>query len=65
MHLMVKSGIKYLVMEVSSQAIYMNRIHGMDFETVVFTNLSPDHIGPNEHPDFDDYKNTQKKLFEI
>ncbi len=63
MHLMVKSGIKYLVMEVSSQAIYMNRIHGMDFETVVFTNLSPDHIGGAEHPTFEHYRDCKKRLF--
>lgn len=62
MRIMVNSGIKYLVMEVSSQAIYMNRIHGMEFETVAFTNLSVDHIGGAEHPTFEHYRDCKKKL---
>ena len=63
MRIMVDSGIKYLVMEVSSQAIYMNRIHGMEFKTVAFTNLSVDHIGGAEHPSFEHYRDCKKKLF--
>ena len=63
MHLMADSGVKYLIMEVSSQAIYMNRIHGIEFHTAVFTNLSIDHIGGSEHPTFEHYRDCKRKLF--
>ena len=62
---MVTSGVKAVVMEVSSQAIKLDRICGIHFDITLFSNLSPDHIGPGEHSDFDDYKNTKKKLFEL
>ncbi|MCL2518168.1 MAG: UDP-N-acetylmuramoyl-L-alanyl-D-glutamate--2,6-diaminopimelate ligase, partial [Oscillospiraceae bacterium] len=61
---MVRQGIKYVVMEVSSLAYKSNRVYGIDFEVGVFTNLFPDHIGENEHPDFDDYKSCKARLFE-
>lgn len=61
---MVKSGMEYAVMEVSSQGIKMDRIFGISFFAAVMTNLSEDHIGIHEHPDFDDYKQTKMKLFE-
>jgi UDP-N-acetylmuramoyl-L-alanyl-D-glutamate--2,6-diaminopimelate ligase len=57
------AGVKYLVMEVSSQALYMNRVHGIDFDVTVFTNLSIDHIGGSEHPTFEHYKDCKKTLF--
>ena len=57
------AGVKYLVMEVSSQALYMSRVHGIRFDVCVFTNLSVDHIGGHEHPDFEHYKSCKKSLF--
>ena len=60
---MVDCGVKTLVMEVSSQALKMARVHGIKFDICVFTNLAPDHIGEFEHPDFDDYKNCKRTLF--
>ncbi|MBP3369156.1 MAG: UDP-N-acetylmuramoyl-L-alanyl-D-glutamate--2,6-diaminopimelate ligase [Clostridia bacterium] len=60
---MVDSGIKVVVMEVSSQALKMGRVHGIKFNIGVFTNLSPDHIGEFEHADFDEYKNCKRLLF--
>ncbi len=57
------AGVKYLVMEVSSQALYMSRVHAIRFDLCVFTNLSVDHIGGHEHPDFEHYKNCKKSLF--
>lgn len=59
----VKLGVKHVVMEVSSQAIKAGRIHGIKFDICVFLNLSPDHIGHGEHPDFEDYKSCKKRLF--
>ncbi|MBO5884145.1 MAG: UDP-N-acetylmuramoyl-L-alanyl-D-glutamate--2,6-diaminopimelate ligase [Clostridia bacterium] len=60
---MYDSGVKTVVMEVSSQALKMARVHGIKFKICVFTNLSPDHIGEFEHPDFEDYKNCKHSLF--
>lgn len=63
MRRMLDIGINTLVMEVSSQALKFNRVHGIDFDITVFTNLYPDHIGAFEHPDYDDYKNAKHSLF--
>lgn len=51
----VDSGMKYLVMEVSSQAYKVERVAGLTFDVGVFMNISPDHISAIEHPTFDDY----------
>ena len=60
---MYDEGIRTVVMEVSSQALKMARVHGIKFDIGVFTNLSPDHIGEFEHPDFNDYKACKHSLF--
>lgn len=52
---MVKNGLSYCVMEVSSQGIMKNRIAGIIFDTGVFTNISYDHVGKNEHKTFEEY----------
>ncbi|MBO4766533.1 MAG: UDP-N-acetylmuramoyl-L-alanyl-D-glutamate--2,6-diaminopimelate ligase [Lachnospiraceae bacterium] len=58
-------GCKAVVMEVSSQGLKMDRVYGITFDYGLFTNLEPDHIGGNEHPDFEDYKNCKRKLFSM
>lgn len=50
-------------MEVSSQALMLDRTAGILFDIGVFTNLSEDHIGPNEHKDFADYLHCKSLLF--
>ena len=60
---MVDAGCKCVIMEVSSQGLKLDRTAGITFDYGVFTNLSPDHIGPAEHPDFDDYLRCKKILF--
>lgn len=60
---MIDVGMKYCVMEVSSQGLMMHRTAGIPFKIGLFTNLSPDHIGPNEHKDFDEYKECKSMLF--
>ena len=63
-HKMIRSGCTHVVMEVSSQALYRDRVYGIDFDTCVYTNLSEgDHIGPGEHPDFEHYKYSKSRLF--
>lgn len=60
---MLRLGVKAAVIEVSSQALMQHRADGTRFEGVVFTNLSPDHIGPREHRDFAHYRACKKRLF--
>lgn len=60
---MVEVGCDSVVMEVSSQGLMMHRTAGIPFEIGIFTNLGKDHIGPNEHKDFDDYKYCKGLLF--
>jgi len=60
---MVEAGCDSVVMEVSSQGLMLHRTAGIPFEIGIFTNLGEDHIGPNEHKDFDDYKYCKGLLF--
>ena len=60
---MVEAGCDCVVMEVSSQGLMLHRTAGIPFEIGIFTNLGKDHIGPNEHKDFDDYKRCKSLLF--
>ena len=62
---MVKEGVEVVVMEVSSQSLKLHRVDGCEFDIVLFTNFSEDHISPNEHPDMEDYFNSKLKLFEM
>ena len=59
----MKSGIRYMVMEVSSQALKYDRVMGLDFDAVAFLNIGSDHISDIEHPDFDDYLESKLKIF--
>lgn len=63
--IMLDNGCKACVIEVSSIGLMAHRVDCVDFKVGVFTNLSPDHIGPNEHPDFEDYMYWKSVLFEI
>lgn len=60
---MLKAGCDSVVMEVSSQGLMLHRTAGIPFEIGIFTNLGKDHIGPNEHKDFEDYKRCKGLLF--
>ena len=60
---MVDAGCDCVVMEVSSQGLMLHRTAGIPFEIGIFTNLGEDHIGPNEHTDFEDYKRCKGLLF--
>ena len=60
---MVKAKMDYLVMEVSSQALKYDRVNDIIFDYGIFTNLTQDHIGPNEHDSMEDYINSKAKLF--
>lgn len=59
----VESGIEYLTMEVSSQALKYHRVMGITFDIACFLNIGQDHISDVEHTDFDDYFNSKLKIF--
>ena len=61
---MLEAGCDSVVMEVSSQGLMLHRTAGIPFEIGIFTNLGRDHIGPNEHKDFEDYKRCKAMLFQ-
>ena len=56
------NGMRYLVMEVSSQAYKVHRVHGLTFDIGAFLNISPDHISPIEHPTFEDYLHCKRQV---
>lgn len=60
---MVEAGCDCVVMEVSSQGLMLHRTAGFIFDVGIFTNIEPDHIGPNEHKDFEDYLRCKSLLF--
>ncbi len=60
---MAEAGCDCVVMEVSSQGLMLHRTAGIPFEIGIFTNIEPDHIGPAEHKDFDDYMRCKGLLF--
>jgi UDP-N-acetylmuramoyl-L-alanyl-D-glutamate--2,6-diaminopimelate ligase len=58
----VDGGWEYGVMEISSHAIEMKRVAGLNVEVAVFTNLSRDHL--DFHGDMETYFRVKKKMFE-
>ena len=59
---MVSMGCRYAVMEVSSHALHLSRVYGIEFEIGVYTNLSPDHL--DFHDSMEDYAGVKTLLFE-
>jgi len=54
-------GAMFAAVEVSSHALAQNRVDGVAFDTVLFTNLSRDHL--DYHGDMQSYAATKAKLF--
>lgn len=61
---MADAGCDTVVMEVSSQGLMLHRTQGFLFDIGIFTNIEPDHIGPNEHKDFEEYMACKGLLFQ-
>ena len=59
---MLDEGCTYCFMEVSSHAIDQGRIHGLDFDLALFTNISRDHL--DYHKTYDEYILAKKKFFD-
>jgi UDP-N-acetylmuramoyl-L-alanyl-D-glutamate--2,6-diaminopimelate ligase len=58
---MVDEGVDVAVMEVSSHALHMGRVHGCDYDVAVFTNLTQDHL--DYHGTMEEYRNAKGLLF--
>lgn len=61
----VESGLKTMIVEVSSQALKYHRVGCMHFDDALFLNIAPDHIGDIEHPDFEDYFASKRMIFNV
>ncbi len=59
---MRQAGVQTVFLEVSSQALWQHRVDGIPFTAVAMTNLTPDHIGTHEHPNFDHYMACKRRL---
>lgn len=62
---MVNNNCRYCVLEVSSQALKYDRVYGINFDIGCFINIGEDHISEIEHPTFEDYFISKKKLLEM
>ena len=62
---MVNQKVDVAIIEVSSQAMKLDRVTGCDFDVSLFTNLSEDHISAKEHPNMEDYFNCKLELLKI
>lgn len=60
----VDSNMKNFVMEVSSQALKLSRVHDVYYKVGAFLNISEDHISSIEHPNFEDYFESKLKFFD-
>ena len=60
---MKEAGCDVVIMEASSQGFMLHRTQGFVFDYGIFTNIEPDHIGPNEHATFEDYVACKAMLF--
>lgn len=58
---MVAEKVDRVIMEVSSHALDLGRIHGCDYDIALFTNLSQDHL--DYHKNLDDYLRVKSLLF--
>ena len=60
---MIRDGVDVIVMEVSSHALKLFRVDDIEFDAVIFTNLTRDHL--DFHDTFDEYFNSKRKIFQI
>ncbi len=59
---MVEAGVQCVIMEVSSHAIALDRVYGLNFDLAVFSNLTRDHL--DFHETLDNYKRAKFTLFD-
>jgi UDP-N-acetylmuramoyl-L-alanyl-D-glutamate--2,6-diaminopimelate ligase len=59
---MREAGVTHVVMEVTSHALFFEKVAPLHFRCAVFTNLTPDHL--DLHGDMESYFAEKRKLFE-
>lgn len=59
---MIRRGITHVAMEVSSHALSLDRVYGIEFDFALFSNFSQDHL--DFHANMDDYFEAKYQLFE-
>jgi len=59
---MLKQGVTHVVMEVSSHSLELHRVHGVEFDVAIYTNLTHDHL--DFHGNMQNYLKAKLKLFE-
>tara|TARA_B100000902_G_scaffold399870_1_gene473218 strand:+ start:43974 stop:45437 length:1464 start_codon:yes stop_codon:yes gene_type:complete len=59
---MISQGCEYCFMEVSSHAIHQDRVFFLEFDIMIFTNISHDHL--DYHKSFRSYIEVKKKVFD-
>lgn len=57
----VRHNLPYVVMEVSSHGIKENRVDQLDFDRLIFTNITEEHL--DYHKTFEDYLFTKMRPF--
>ena len=62
LHRMVDAGMNTAVLEVSSHALALDRVEGCEFDVVVFTNLTRDHL--DFHETMESYYHAKARLFQ-
>jgi UDP-N-acetylmuramoyl-L-alanyl-D-glutamate--2,6-diaminopimelate ligase len=62
-HKMEESGAKAIVMEITSHALVLDRVHGIHLKRAVFTNLTHDHL--DFHENIDNYRKAKFKIFDM
>ena len=60
---MLDAGCKAVIIEAASQGFKLHRTYGIKFDVGIFTNFAPDHIGPGEHNDLEEYLSCKKQIF--
>ena len=60
---MYDAGCTHVVMEVSSHALYLNRVYGIRFDVGIFTNLTQDHL--DFHVTMENYCDAKALLFRM
>ena len=58
---MVSAGCEFAVLEMSSESVLQHRHKQINFDVMVFTNLTPEHL--ERHRGFENYKQVKLELF--
>ena len=60
---MADENVDYVIMEISSHSLYLDRVYGLEFEVGAFTNLTQDHL--DFHETMEKYAEAKSQLFKM